>query len=109
VTRSLPAGDDGLFTPEVVAAISRHMNDDHAADSLLICRSLGGRPAATGARMTGLDAAGIDFTVTVPGGTVPVRVPFAQPVTERAEVRREVVRLYRQACALLGVPARPAG
>ncbi|MDG4830881.1 DUF2470 domain-containing protein [Solwaraspora sp. WMMD1047] len=109
MTRSLPAGGSGPFTPDVVAAISRHMNDDHAADSLLICRALGGRPDATAARMTGMDATGIDFTVTVPAGAVPVRVPFAHRLTERGEVRREVVRLYRRACALLGVPARPAG
>nr|MDT0660419.1 DUF2470 domain-containing protein [Micromonospora sp. DSM 115978] len=100
---------EGPFTPEVVAAVGRHMNDDHAADSLLICRALGGRPTASAARMTGMDADGLDFSVTVAGVEVPVRVPFDRRLTQRAEVRLEVVRLYRQACALLGVPARPGG
>ncbi|WFE30433.1 DUF2470 domain-containing protein [Solwaraspora sp. WMMD791] len=96
------------FTPDVVAQIAHHMNDDHAADSLLICRSLGGAPAASAARMTGLDADGIDFAATVDEVEVPLRVPFAHRLTERAQVRREVVRMYQEACARLGVPARPA-
>jgi heme oxygenase len=92
------------FPPEVVAQIMRHMNDDHPADSLLIVRALGDRPDATGVRMSGMDADGIDFTVS--GETVPVRVPFAHRLSERAEVRREVVRMYQEACAVLGVSAR---
>ncbi|GGM46828.1 DUF2470 domain-containing protein [Dactylosporangium sucinum] len=94
------------FTDEIVAAVRRHMNDDHAEDSLLICRTLGGRPDATAAAMTGMDGDGIDFTAVVDGRDVPVRVPFSRPLTERAEVRPEVVRMYREACAALGVPAR---
>ncbi|MGW0434764.1 DUF2470 domain-containing protein [Micromonospora sp. NPDC003197] len=96
----------GPFPPEVVAQISRHMNDDHAADSLLICRALGGQPTASAARMSGLDTEGIDFTAVVDGVEVPVRVPFGQPITERPQVRQEVVRMYQQACAVLGVEPR---
>lgn len=96
------------FTADVIEAVRRHMNDDHAADSLLICRALGGRPEATAATMTGMDGAGIDFTATVDGRPVPVRVPFARPLTSRAEVRPEVVRMYQEACTALGVPARDA-
>ncbi|MET7419923.1 DUF2470 domain-containing protein [Dactylosporangium sp. NPDC005555] len=94
------------FTADVIDAVRRHMNDDHAADSLLICRSLGGQPSATAAAMTGMDGDGIDFTATVGGAPVEVRVPFARPLTARAEVRPEVVRMYQDACAALGVPAR---
>jgi putative heme iron utilization protein len=96
------------FPPEVVAAVTRHMNDDHAGDALLICRTLGGRPAATRARTTGLDADGMDFVATVDGVEVPVRVPFAHRLTERAQIRREVVRMYQEACRQLGVPPRSA-
>ncbi|MEV7230213.1 MULTISPECIES: biliverdin-producing heme oxygenase [Polymorphospora] len=96
------------FPAEVVAAISRHMNDDHPADSLLICRALGGRPTATAARMAGMDADGIDFVATVDGEPVPVRVPFGERLTQRPQVRKEVVRMYHESCAALGVPPRPA-
>ena len=94
------------FTPEVVAAIMRHMNGDHADDSVLICRALGGQPAATAATMTGMDAQAIDFSATVDSQDVAVRIPFSHRLSERAEVRAEVTRMYHEACALLGVPAR---
>ncbi|MEU4383412.1 DUF2470 domain-containing protein [Micromonospora echinofusca] len=97
------------FGADVVAAVCRHMNDDHAADSLLICRALGGHPAAIRARATGLDDGGMEFAVTVDDVEVPVRVPFAQRLTERAQIRQEVVRMYREACRRLGLPPRAAG
>jgi heme oxygenase len=89
----------GPFPAEVVAQIMKHMNDDHAADSLLICRTLGGQPNATAAVMSGMDADGIEFTVTVHDVATPVRVPFATTLTERAQVRVEVTRLHERALA----------
>ncbi|GIH10453.1 hypothetical protein Rhe02_85200 [Rhizocola hellebori] len=92
------------FPPEVVAQIMKHMNDDHAADSVLICRAFGGQPDATAAVMSGMDADGIEFEVTVGGATQPTRVPFSTRLTQRAEVRVEVTRLYHEARARLGMP-----
>lgn len=97
-----------VFSPEAVAAVTRHMNEDHAEDSLLICRSLGGQPAATAASMRSMDADGIEFAAEVAGRDVTVRVPWAEPITERGQVRLEVVRMYHDACTALGVEARPA-
>jgi hypothetical protein len=94
------------FTPDVVEAIKRHMNDDHGDDALLICKSLGGQPEATGAKTTGVDTEAIEFVAVVGGEDVTVRVPWSTTLTERAQVRGEVVRLYREACAALGLPAR---
>ncbi|QVQ54688.1 DUF2470 domain-containing protein [Spiractinospora alimapuensis] len=82
------------------------MNEDHPEDSLLICRALGGVPDATAARMTGLDGHGGDFVVTVAGGETSVRLPWARELTERPQIRAEVVRMYREACARLGVTPR---
>lgn len=91
------------FPPPVLAQIAAHMNDDHAADSLRIVRALGGQPEATAVRMTGMDADGLDFAATVAGVEQPVRVPFGRRLGTRGEVRHEVVRLYRDACARLGL------
>jgi hypothetical protein len=99
---------DTPFTPDVVAAVTAHMNGDHPEDSLLICRSLGGRPEATAAKMVGLDADGADFEVTEGDGAVAVRIPWSDRLTERAQVRLEVVRMYQEACAQLGVEPRAA-
>ncbi|MEV4562199.1 DUF2470 domain-containing protein [Nonomuraea sp. NPDC049419] len=91
------------FTPDVVEAIKRHMNDDHAEDGLLIVRALGGRPDAGTAVTSDVDAEAITFTID---GGERVRVPWGETLTERAQVRKAVVRLYREACEKLGVPAR---
>jgi putative heme iron utilization protein len=94
------------FPPEVVAQITRHMNDDHAEDNVLIVRGLGGVDAATAARMSGMDADGMEFAAAVDGVEVPVRIPFATRLTERQQVRAEAVRMYREACAALGLEPR---
>ncbi|PDP88815.1 hypothetical protein CQJ94_03470 [Glycomyces fuscus] len=94
------------FSPEVVAAVTAHMNGDHPEDTLLICRALGGLPGADAARMTGLDGDGGDYAVTVDGTEHAVRVPWARPLTERAQIRAEVVRMYREACEKLGAAPR---
>jgi putative heme iron utilization protein len=86
-----------VFTPEVIRQIARHMNDDHADSSLMICRVLGGASGATAARVHSLDADGMDFEATIDGIAVPVRVPFSRRLTERAEVRHEVVRMHHAA------------
>ncbi|MEU7838945.1 DUF2470 domain-containing protein [Nonomuraea sp. NPDC049129] len=91
------------FTAEAVEAIKRHMNDDHSGDALIIVRGLGGRPAATTAATSGVDAEAIEFTID--GGEL-VRVPWGETLTERPQVRMAVVRLYREACDKLGIPAR---
>lgn len=96
------------FSPDVVSAVTAHMNDDHAEDTLLIVRALADLPTATAARMTGLDGDAGEYTATVQGREVVVRVPWSGPLTERAQIRTEVVRLYQEACARLGVsPASP--
>lgn len=94
------------FSADVVAAIMRHMNVDHAEDSVLICQALGSQPKTVQARMTGMDDLAIDFQATVDGGEVAVRIPWSQQLTERAQVRVEVVRMYQEACSALGVEPR---
>ncbi|GLZ81655.1 hypothetical protein Afil01_64620 [Actinorhabdospora filicis] len=83
------------FAPEVIEAITHHMNTDHIADTLVICQGAGGRPDAEDARMTGFDATGADFAVTAAGVESAVRIAWARPLSERAEVRPEIVRLYK--------------
>lgn len=95
-----------VFSPEVVAQIAHHMNDDHAADNVLIVRGLGGVDAATAARMSGMDADAMEFAAVVDGIEVPVRIPFSERLTERRQVRAEAVRMYREACAALGQEPR---
>ena len=94
------------FSPQVSAAVAAHMNGDHTEDNLLIARSLGGQPDATAASMTGVRPDGAVFEATVDGAPTDVVVPWAEPITERAQVRMEVVRMHTEAAAALGLPAR---
>jgi putative heme iron utilization protein len=98
---------DQPFPPDVVAAVRRHMNEDHADDCRLICQGLGGQPAATAATLAGMDADGFDFLATVDGVPVPVRIPFTTRLTARRQIRAEAARMYREACVALGLPPRP--
>ena len=94
------------FAPDVIDAVRRHMNTDHADDCVVICQGLGGQPGTTAATMTGLDGDAAYFEATVDGAPVPVRIPFSQTLTERAQIRVEVTRMYHEACERLGIPAR---
>lgn len=94
------------FDENVVTAVLTHMNTDHPEDNLLIARAFGSAEVET-ARMVGLDGSGGTWRITAGTEQRDVTVPWSVPIRERAEIRREVVVLYEQACARLGVPARP--
>jgi hypothetical protein len=95
------------FSPDIVDAILRHMNGDHTDDNLLIARAFVD-PSAEASTMTGLDGDGGEWDVTVDGVTRRASVAWPSgPISERTEVRREIVALYDEACAVLGVEPRP--
>ncbi len=85
------------------------MNDDHTDDNLLIARAFGHRDAMT-SRMVGLDGNGGHWVYSraTPGaGEVALRVEWSRAISERPEIRREIVVLYDRACAELGIEPRP--
>ena len=98
--------DGAWLTDEVIAAVTAHMNGDHAADNVVICRVAGATPDASAARMSGLDLDAIEFTATTPTGESVVRIPFAQRLGERAQIRAEVARMFHESAAALGLPPR---
>lgn len=96
-----------VIGPEVIAAIVAHMNGDHAEDNVVICRGAGGRPDVERAELVDLDQEALTFEVETTAGTrEPLVVPFRSPVTERAQVRVEVVRLFDESAAQLRLPPR---
>lgn len=109
-----------FFDADVVAAVLRHMNDDHAADNVLIARAFAAPSGGevTDAVMTRFDGEAGVWRVTRSGtagsatagsdAAEELRVPWpGGAITARAEVRREIVALYDAACARLGVTSRP--
>ncbi|WP_435771565.1 DUF2470 domain-containing protein [Nocardioides sp. SYSU DS0651] len=92
------------FDQETVDAVLAHMNGDHLDDNLLIVRAHGA-PEATAASLSDVDGEAGTWTVMGPEGPIDdVRIPWPSgPITEREQIRREVVALYDAACAALGV------
>ena len=101
----MPNFSDAVFSDEIVAAVLAHMNDDHTDDNLLIVRAFGA-PDATAAVMTTLDRTGATWVYTS-DAEHELTVPWLGPIGERAEIRREIVRLYDRSCEKLGIETRP--
>lgn len=95
-----------VFAPEIVDAVLHHMNDDHGDDSILIVRAFAEREPDS-AQMVDLDHLGGVWRYSVDGEEAELRVPWSKELSERPEIRREIVALYDAACAKLGIEPRP--
>jgi hypothetical protein len=95
-----------IFEPSTVSAVIDHMNNDHPEDNLLIVRAFA-TADATAAVMSDVDDLGGTWTYEAGDATAELTVPWPAQITERAEIRREIVALYDTACARLGVEPRP--
>ena len=104
--RARYGGSVSIFPPEIVAAVLHHMNDDHLDDNLLIARAFG-ESQATSSVMKSLDGSGGTWAYSGPTGEHELTVPWSTEISERAEIRREIVVLYDTACARLGITPRP--
>lgn len=83
------------FDEHIVTAVLAHMNTDHPEDNLLIAQAFGDGEADS-AVMTGLDGSAGLWSYTLNGSTRELCVPWSQPISERADIRREVVVLDRK-------------
>lgn len=94
------------FAEDVIAGVTGHMNGDHGEDNLLIARAFG-YPEATASTMVGVTADAGIWSVTDAAGEHELSVAWPNaPLTERPQIRRDVVLVYRAACKTLGVQAR---
>lgn len=94
------------FPADIVAAVLHHMNDDHLDDNLLIARAFGANDAES-ATMTTLDGDGGTWVYTSGGTEHEITVPWSEPISERPQIRAEIVKLYDGACKRLGIEPRP--
>lgn len=94
------------FTDDVVSAVLAHMNSDHNDDNLLIARAFA-TPDATAATMTTLDHRGGTWVYWVGQEQHELTVQWSAEISERPQIRREIVRLYDRSCAKLGIKPRP--
>lgn len=82
------------------------MNRDHRDDNLSIVRAFADA-SADAATMVSFDGNGGHWTYAAAGETRELTLPWSLAITERAEIRREIVVLYEAACARLGIERRP--
>lgn len=94
------------FSEDIVTAVLSHMNGDHLDDNLLIARAFGDADAES-ATMVGLDFVAGHWEYTIGDESHELRVPWSKPISERPEIRREVVVLYNAACERLGIEPSP--
>jgi hypothetical protein len=95
------------FSPDVVDAVLAHMNGDHPDDNVLIVRAFAGRDADT-AVMSDVDGRGGTWRYTFEGEEHELHLPWSSgEISDRPEIRREIVVLYDAACTQLGVVPRP--
>lgn len=96
------------FDDAALTGVLAHMNTDHSDDNVLIARAFGTESDITAATMVGFDGDGGRWSATrADERSVEVRVLWpGGPITERSEVRREIVALYQESCRRLGVEPR---
>lgn len=96
------------FDDSIRSGVLAHMNGDHGGDNLLIVRAFG-QADAVGAVMSDLDGDGGVWDAELGDGTTAtVAVPWpGGSITERPQIRAEIVKLYDAACERLGIEPRP--
>ena len=82
------------------------MNNDHPDDNVLIVQAFGPADAAS-VVMTTLDEHGGTWSFESDGASGELTLPWSSEISERAEIRREIVSLYDAACEKLDVVPRP--
>ncbi|MFE7845630.1 DUF2470 domain-containing protein [Microbacterium sp. NPDC057407] len=100
-----------VFDMSVRDAVLAHMNGDHGDDNLLIAQAFGPGDDVVSATMTGFDGDGGSWEAHLfDGSRTIVRAAWlGGAITQRPEVRREIVALYDEACRRRGVEPRPHG
>ncbi len=96
------------FSAEVVAAVASHMNTHHVEDNLVIVQAFA-EPTATHATLSTLDENSGTWLAVTPTGEHDVTIAWSTSLTERPEIRREIVSLYNRGCAKLGITPRVEG
>lgn len=87
-----------IINADTIQSVVEHMNDDHADACLRIVQTLGDKPTALAASMTGMDESGVDFSARVSDSeNQQVRVVFDKAVSEESQIRARIVALAKRA------------
>lgn len=96
----LAAEPDPLW--QAAAGILQHMHSDHAHNLVQYAKALAGLAWAESATMLSVDRYGFDMQVQGERKAQGVRLHFPEPATTPVGVRRELVRMAKEAREILG-------
>lgn len=82
---------DQVLSEEDATRIIDHMNEAHEEDLLLFAQVYGGATGATAARMTDIDAEGMDLKVALADGQQELRIDFDVPLHTPEDAHRTLV------------------
>lgn len=83
---------------QMCISVIEHMNDDHQDACLLMVQAFTEHTQATSARMTGLDAAGMNFSVSKEAeNPCSTRVLFEKSASKPEQIRGLIVSLTKKA------------
>jgi putative heme iron utilization protein len=99
MTDHIPNPNDPV-SREAGGAIA-HLNSDHADALLDMARALGGCPEATSARCLDADTTALTLEATTPTDTLTLRIPYNEPITDAAGLRKATVKLAHRARKML--------
>jgi putative heme iron utilization protein len=85
------------LTPEVVAQICTHMNDDHADSLALYAKVFGKCERVAAARLRMFDANGMDLDVDTGDGERRARIAFDHVVLDADDARMTLIAMAREA------------
>ena len=92
-----------MLSDQDKAAITTHMNEDHADACLLYVHCYAGKTEAVRARLTGVCSNGMDLEFDTAGAeSGSCRIPFPEPAADRTHVRQLLVEMVKQARVRMG-------
>jgi putative heme iron utilization protein len=85
------------LTPEAIAKICAHMNDDHSDSLALYAKVFGKCEGALAARLRAFDADGMDLDVETAEGARRTRILFDHAIRDADDARVTLIAMAREA------------
>ena len=86
-----------IFTPDQVAGMVDHMNEDHADSVLLYVEAYSDFEGADSARRVSIDAEGMDISAQASGVETPIRIVFEKRLQTPHDAHMTLVSMSKRA------------
>jgi putative heme iron utilization protein len=83
------------LTPDALAGMAHHMNDDHADAVVAYARHYGDRSDVSAAKIVAMDPLGITLEVEPAGTAAHLRTPFDHEIVDTDDGRATLIAMLR--------------